>query len=146
MKYQNLAATHIGHDVTVNGFRHTITKLSDQEGKLKNGLSVPYVILTSALGNEAKLHPRKAYVLFSKGEVEGIKLLVDAVAATLTSATQAPTSEKKKQAMIRIFNEVVNAKGTRQEVIQRFMKETGASLNCSNTYYQSVRGGKAGWQ
>jgi hypothetical protein len=78
--YKSQAAAYIDHKATVNGVIHTITGFSEQEGKLKNGESAPYMILTAdESGNSMSLHPRKASALFSKGEVEGIHMLVAAV-------------------------------------------------------------------
>lgn len=149
------ATQHFGQQLMIGAIAHTITSLAEKTGKLKNGQDAPYLVVTAADGKTDMLHPRTAVTLFSKGEAAGIQMLVDAVAsapvATPAPVVTAPVAKaakpvaakdnKKKQAMITIFNEVVAAKGTRQEVIQRFMSETGGSLNCANTYYQNCRGG-----
>lgn len=89
MNYATGAQSLIGQDVTINGIRHTVSRLSSKEGKLKNGDTAQYLTVVSALGNEQELHPRTVKELFSKGESAGIKMLVDAEAAVVENATPA---------------------------------------------------------
>lgn len=168
--YTSQAAANIGREVTVNGIRHTILKMAEQEGKLKNGNAAPYIILGNGV-DEISLHPRKALQLFTKGEVEGIKMLIEVVAAEPVEAKMTPTEVicyptvdtnalleaataklsamldtketkvSKKSMCIAIFNEVVAAEGTRATCIARFMSEADLSKNGANTYYQSCRNG-----
>ena len=157
--YSGIATNHIGRNLLIHGAMFAIAGLSEvKTGKLKNGADVPYVIAKSDDGPEQLLHPRTAVSLFTKGESAGMKMLVDAVVDAgaptaetkieVSTPTPAPakkakaaTGTSKKAQALAIFNEVVAAKGTRQEVIQRFQKEVGLSLNGANTYYQNCRGG-----
>jgi hypothetical protein len=150
----------VGRKATlVSGLIAAIT-LASTVGKLKNGTTAPYLTLTPAEGEAISLHPRKATTLFSKGEVDGIKLLIDSVAAdagTKTEAADAVPAKPAKVAKVKvakvykkatamaIFDEVSTAKGTRAEVIARFIAELPCSKNCANTYYSNIVLSKAGW-
>lgn len=150
MNYAESASKHIGRSVVLAGLTFAITALAEKTGKLKNGTDAPYLVLTGADGATQQLHPRTAVTLFSKGEAAGVKMLVDAaVDAAVVSVVPPATKAKKavvagtskKSRALSIFNEVVAAKGTRQEVIKRFQTEVELSINGANTYYQNLRGG-----
>ena len=160
MNYADKATSLIGKQLMINAAVLTIAGLADKTGKLKNGDSAPYLNVTAADGTISAIHPRTASALFSKGEAEGIKLLVDAVATavaieaklvptetihypTVVAAPVVETVKKvsKKAQATAIFNEVLAAQGTRQDVIKRIIAETGSSLNLANTYYQNLRSG-----
>lgn len=157
MKYADAAKNHIGRSVIMAGLTFAISALADKTGKLKNGTEAPYLVLTSENGTTQEVHPRTAATLFSKGEAAGIKMLVEAVAATPTERIAHPTAVKKgatvevapvevpatkKAQATAIFNEVLAAHGLRADCIKRFQTEVGLSLNGANTYYQNLRGGK----
>jgi hypothetical protein len=145
--YQNL----VGRKATlVSGLIAAIALSATATGKLKNGTAAPYLTLTPAEGEAVSLHPRKATTLFSKGEVDGIKLLIDTVAGAAVAKPAKVAKVKvakvtKKMTAKTIFDEVIAAKGTRAEVVARFVAELPISLKGANTYYSNIRLSKAGW-
>ena len=113
----------IGRNVNVNGAHHVISGLAEQTGKLKNGDVAQYINLTDDNGEVITLNPRKAAQLFSKGEVEGIQMLVDAIVAETVVAgdeTGAPVEVEAKMTPTEIIcyptEEVKKAKVVKEVV------------------------------
>lgn len=121
----------IGRNVNVNGAHHVISGLAEQTGKLKNGEVAQYINLTDDNGEVITLNPRKAAQLFSKGEIEGIQMLVDAIVAETAVAGAAlveveakmtpteiicyPTEEVKKEKKAKVVKEVVAKAPSKKE-------------------------------
>ena len=80
----SLTAAHIGRtvirtDKTGAETRYTVSKLSDKLGTLKDGSKGEYVILTKdgETGTVINMHPNTAKKLLTKGDADGLSLLID---------------------------------------------------------------------
>lgn len=82
MSFAEQAAAAHGKKVEISGATFIIGDLMDKMGKLRDGTEVNYVSLASEDGSEVReLHPRKAQALFTTGEADGIKMLIEVEAA-----------------------------------------------------------------
>jgi len=161
MNYADLAANNMGKRVDIKGVVFTVTDVLPKTGKLKSGDEANYIELKNEAGEAVELHPRKAQALFTKGEAEGIRLLVDTVAteAAAPAAGAAPTETpaeakneggaeaeakpakvSKKSQCVAAYTEGTAAGKTRKEILEVFAT-FGVTGPGAATYYQNCKSG-----
>jgi hypothetical protein len=128
------ATANIGRNVNVNGVHHIITGLAEETGKMKNGDVAQYINMTADDGAVSTLHPRKASQLFSKGVIDGIQMLVDAVieadaveAIVLpTEIICYPTAKVKKEKKAKVVADPVAKEPSKKELAIAVYKQVMA--------------------
>jgi hypothetical protein len=135
-------AAHEGRKVEHKGVTFTIGALLERMGKLKTGEEQPYVNLTAADGTTLEMHPRKAVDIFTKGEADGIKLLVAQVAeegekkATPTELISQPEQAKPEETTA--TTEVAGAGAAAAEPAAVVAKAPSKKEQCVAFYHNGI--------
>jgi hypothetical protein len=138
--YETMHAAHEGRKVEFKGIAYTIGALSDRMGKLKTGDEKAYVQLIAADEKDnIEMHPRKAVDLFTKGEAEGIKLLVEQVAAEgEMKATPTEVVSHPEVAQTTATTEVATAGATTPAATEVVAKAPSKKEQCVAFYHNGV--------